>query len=285
MTCSLVDGLPSETVSVADRGLLYGDGLFETVAVRGGRLCLWSAHLARLRLGARRLGIPCPPSDLLHEECLRVVDGTADCVVRLTLTRGNGGRGYRPPAAPVPTRLLSRHPWPEHPPTWAQEGVSVDLCHMTLGENPRLAGLKHLNRLEQVLARAEWGDPQRAEGLMRDGRGRVIAGTMSNLFLVAGRRLLTPRLDTCGIAGTVRGLALAMAPDFGLEAMEGDLSLADLEAADGLFLTNALIGIWPVSRLGDIRFDLGRLPRAFLAAVRTAAHSADEDDRGPCGRS
>jgi 4-amino-4-deoxychorismate lyase len=108
---------------------------------------------------------------------------------------------------------------------------------------------------------------------------------MSNLFLVAGRRLLTPRLDTCGIAGTVRGLALAMAPDFGLEPMERDLPLADLEAADGLFLTNALIGVWPVARLGDLRFDLGRLPQAFLAAVRTAAHAPEEGNQGPCGRS
>jgi 4-amino-4-deoxychorismate lyase len=158
----------------------------------------------------------------------------------------------------------------------------VDLCSTRLGDNPALAGLKHLNRLEQVMARAEWADIDRAEGLMCDGRGRVIAGTMSNLFVVRGNDLLTPPLNTCGIAGTVRGLALALAGDFGLTAIERDLSPRDLETVEGIFLTNSLIAVWPVRRLGDRDLDSGRLPRAFLSALRRAAHSPDAETDDPC---
>jgi 4-amino-4-deoxychorismate lyase len=172
---------------------------------------------------------------------------------------------------------MIRYTCVDYPDDWARDGVSVGLCRTRLGGNPCLAGLKHLNRLEQVLARSEWGDGAIAEGLMCDGRGRVIAGTMSNLFVCRGDQLVTPRLDTCGIAGTVRGLVLGMAPRFGLEAIEGDLFGHDVNASDGMFLTNALIGVWPVKRLDDHRWDVRHLPWHFLEAVRTAAHTPESE--------
>jgi len=159
----------------------------------------------------------------------------------------------------------------------------VIFCRTPLGENPVLAGLKHLNRLEQVLARAEWWDPGVAEGLMQDSRGRVIGGTRSNLFLLHDDRLLTPRLDTCGIAGTVRDVVLHLAGTFGLEVLERDLRRADLVAADGFFLTNALIGVWPVRRLGTQEIALKHLPSELIAAVRRVARLPDwkgENDAG-----
>lgn len=268
----LINGVETDRIEATDRGLAFGDGLFETIAVRDGLPCLWRAHLERLRAGAERLRIPCPESALLRDECLRVAAGRPCAVLKVILTYGPGGRGYRRPEHSRPTRILNVHPWPEHPSDWPRTGVRVRLCDTPLGANPRLAGIKHLNRLEQVLARDEWDDPAVAEGLMCDGRGRVIAGTMSNLFAVRGGRLLTPTIDACGIAGTVRALTLRLAPAHGLAPETVDLTPADLAAADGLFLTNSLIGVWPVRRLGEVSFDPKRLPGSLIEAVRRAAH-------------
>lgn len=271
---ALIDGVRGDTLPIADRGLHYGDGLFETISLRQGVPCLWSEHLARLRLGAERLGIPLPDFELLLRECRELADGVAAGVIKLMLTRGVGGRGYRPPHHPRPSRLLLLYPQPARPASGSRVGVAVRWCETRLGENPQLAGIKHLNRLEQVLARAEW-DPDAdadgcAEGLMCDCRGRVIAGTMSNLFVYARGRLLTPRLDTCGVAGTARALVLRLAPTEGLPVAEVDLYPVDLVAADGLFLTNAVNGVWPIRRLGDQIFDVGRLPQSLMAQFDAA---------------
>ena len=250
---------------------MYGDGLFETIAVQGGEPCLWPQHMDRLGSGARRLGIPCPEPDLLYRECLESSAGMETCVVKLVLTRGSGGRGYRPPDRPEPSRILAQFPWPEHPPEWAENGIRARFCRTILGENSALAGIKHLNRLEQVLARAEWQDPDIAEGLMCDGRGRVIGGTMTNLFALIGGRILTPRIDTCGITGTARALTLQLAAQQGIEVAEADLTRQDLAGAEGVFLTNALIGAWAVTRLETIRLDPARLPWRLIGEVRSQA--------------
>jgi 4-amino-4-deoxychorismate lyase len=270
---TLIDGVETDLLSVNDRGLQYGDGLFETIAIREGSPCLWHAHYERLAHGADRLGIPCPPQDLLMRDCQRLTAGVSAGVAKLILTRGGGGRGYRPPQSARPSRILSLHPQPDYPSAWRGQGVAVIFCRTPLGGNPVLAGLKHLNRLEQVMARAEWRDPRIAEGLMSDGRGRVIGGTMSNLFLVSGGRILTPRLDTCGIAGTVRALVLKIAAGFGIEVKETDLGCDDVASADGLFLTNSLIGVWPVRWLGAEAMSQERLPAALLAEVCNAVRT------------
>ena len=272
---SLIDGIETDRLPVDDRGLQFGDGLFETIAVRDGGLCLWLRHFERLRRGAEHLGIPHPGQDLLLRECLRLIDGKSEGVVKIILTRGGGGRGYGAPECPRPSRILALHPWPNYPPAWGEEGIAATICRTPLGQSPALAGLKHLNRLEQVMGRAELRDPQIAEGIMHDVRGRVICGTMSNLFLVSGGRLFTPRIDTCGVAGTVRDLVLRMAGSFGIEILERDVFSADLNTADGLFLTNALIGIWPVRRLGARKMALESLPEDLIAAVRQAAAQSD----------
>jgi 4-amino-4-deoxychorismate lyase len=271
---ALVNGAKAASVSIADRGLHYGDGLFETIAIRDGAPCLWEEHLARLRLGAGRLAIPMPAPGLLLAECLALAQGLAAGLVKLILTRGSGGRGYRPPPTPLPNRLLLLYPRPTQPAGASEAGVAVRWCRTVLGENPQLAGIKHLNRLEQVLARAEWDADADAgacaEGLMCDCRGRVIAGTMTNVFVYAGDRLLTPRLDSCGVAGTVRGVVLRLAPQLGIKVAEVDLRPADLHAASGLFLTNAVIGVWPVRALGVQEYAVGHLPQGLIAAVRAA---------------
>ena len=238
--------------------------------------------MRRLRMGADRLSIPCPSESLLWRECRTVIGRASRCVVKLVITRGSGGRGYGPPVRIRPTRIFSCHPWTEHPAEWFRSGVSVAICRTRLAEQPILAGIKHLNRLEQVLARSEWNDPACAEGVMCDRHGRVICGTTSNLFLFDKDGLVTPRLDSCGIAGTVRGLILRTAALFGISAAEGELYVPDLFRADGLFLTNALIGAWPVRHLGERRYDVHRLPLELLDWIRVAAHQLDPEYRDPC---
>ncbi len=272
---ALVNGVKADSLSIADRGLHYGDGLFETVAIRHGAPCLWEEHLHRLRLGAGRLAIPLPAPGLLLAECLALVRGVEAGVLKLILTGGCGGRGYRRSPEPLPTRILVLYPQPTEPPQVRDAGVAVRWCRTVLGENPQLAGIKHLNRLEQVLARAEWNLDAGvcAEGLMCDCRGRVIAGTMTNVFVYASGRLLTPRLDTCGVAGTVRGLVLRLAPRLGIKIAEADLRPSDLHAAGGLFLTNAVVGVWPVRALGTQGFAVKLLPQGLISAVCAAVHT------------
>lgn len=245
----LINGRAGQALAVTDRGLHYGDGLFETLAVSAGVPELWKRHLQRLSEGCQRLAIPAPEANLLWVEAERVCAGSVRAVLKIVITRGSGGRGYRSPEKPRPTRIVSLHAWPAYPPNWQQAGVAVRVCRHRLSLNPALAGLKHLNRLDQVLARQEWTDAEYAEGLMLDPFERVVEGTMSNLFLVRGGRLLTPDLSQAGIAGVMRGLIMDSAAALGVACGTVALTLADLRQADEVFLCNSVIGIWPVQRL------------------------------------
>lgn len=254
----LVDGVAQAEIDATDRGLHYGDGLFETLAVLEARIRHWPQHLERLQSGCRRLGLDCPPPALLEQEIRQLSDGHARRVVKIIVTRGGGPRGYRPPQPARSRRILLADAWPEHPASWAREGVRVRLCQTRLGHNPSLAGLKHCNRLEQVLARQEWND-EAEEGLMQDERGHVIEGTMSNLFLVRDGALATPDLSGCGVAGVVRRIILDEAPRRGIPAAIEDMGLEQVRQADGLLLCNSLIGIWPVCAFEGRRYPVPAL--------------------------
>ncbi|SEL54200.1 4-amino-4-deoxychorismate lyase [Ectothiorhodospira marina] len=244
----LVNGQPSQSLPVADRGLQYGDGLFETLRVEAGEPLHWSRHLSRLQTGCERLGIPPPDAAVLHHEALTVLQGQPRGVLKIMVTRGSGPRGYRPPAAPAPTRILAWNAPAAAPSLTVSEGVDVRLCRMRLSRNPALAGIKHLNRLEQVMARSEWSDAFQ-EGLMLDTSGQVVEGTMSNLFLVRDDALVTPDLSHCGVAGITRARVMERARAWGVSCQEDSVRVEDLWRADGLFLTNTLIGLWPVRSL------------------------------------
>jgi 4-amino-4-deoxychorismate lyase len=267
----LVDGIPADAIGISDRGLQYGDGLFETIAVVDGAPCLWDRHLARLRAGCARLAIPPPPEEQLVDDALRLTTGVDRAVLKVIVTRGDGGRGYRPPATPRPRRIVGLTPWPGYPGDWTSAGVRVRYCATRLGRQPRLAGLKHLNRLEQVLGRAEWDDPDVAEGLMLDLEGDVVEGTQANVFVWRDGRLLTPALDQCGVAGVVRGLTIDVGRQLGVEVVEARLTPEDLVRADALFLTSSLAGLWPVRELAGRRLDPERIPRELSAAVLAGA--------------
>jgi 4-amino-4-deoxychorismate lyase len=246
-----VDGADSGRIDVHDRGLQYGDGLFETLAVRRGAVRFVDWHLERLADGARRLGIPMPDAALLCDEIAAAAVSTERSIVKLILTRGAGERGYRPPRQPRPTRIVLGFPWPALDASAWTDGVRVMWCRTRLASNPALAGIKHLNRLEQVLARSEWDDVAVAEGLMMDAEGSVISGTQTNVFASIAGRWITPALDRCGVAGVMRRAFMAWSAEQGAEVIERPLPAAELEEASGLVLTNALIGAWPVRELAD----------------------------------
>lgn len=240
-----VDGREGAGLPADDRGLQFGDGLFETMIWEAGRVPLWRRHLARLERGCRLLGLEMPEESLLLGDlALLPRDGRA--VLKLVLTRGSSARGYRIPPGLTTRRILGLHahvPWPE---AHATHGVAVRICSTRLSCNVRLAGVKHLNRLEQVLARAEWQDPLIAEGLMLDTDGRLVEGTMSNLFLIRGDELITSPLVVCGVAGIMRELVLEHAAAVGLLPRFADFGLEVLAQADAAFLSNSLYGVWPI---------------------------------------
>lgn len=254
-------------LSVADRGLLYGDGLFETIALTKGDIVLWSFHIERLIEGCQRLGIEPPEENQLFDEVKLVTQGVDQGVVKVIITRGCGGRGYRPPESAETTRIISLHPWPDYPPNWFTDGVTLRLCQMYLSSNVMLAGIKHLNRLEQVLARREWSATEVFEGIMLDESNRVIEATQSNLFLVEKGALFTADLSRCGVAGTVRRLVIEVAKKLGIKVTVGDLSLHQLKQADALFLTNSVIGLLPVKRFENNRYAPSLIPVELIKQI------------------
>lgn len=269
----LVDGDRVDRIPVSDRALAYGDGLFETIRIKDGRPCCWNLHLARLFEGCRRLGIAPPSVDLVAREVRSLARGCSAGVLKLLVTRGSGGRGYRPdPEAPA-RRICMRFDPPLYPPAWQTEGVVVRVCCTQASHNPALAGIKHLNRLDNVLARSEWSDPGISEGLMLGPAGQLVGGTMSNLFLWDGRTLATPVIDGCGVAGTVRSLAMGLAADHGIPCQERVIGRDALATAAGIFLTNSLIGAWPVRQVEARGLDPRRLPFEFVTDLIRAAQT------------
>jgi 4-amino-4-deoxychorismate lyase len=235
-----------DAVAADDRGIAYGDGLFETMRAHQGDVPWWNAHWARLQRGATRLHIPLPDENNVRAEAALLLRGS-DSVLKLIVTRGSGGRGYAPLLHATSTWILSSHPVPSPAPTG---GIVLRWCDTRLAVQPMLAGIKHCNRLEQVLARAEWSDPgsvdhEAFEGLMLSTDGDVISATSANLFVLRDGRWLTPPIDRCGVAGVCRAWALKE-----LSAEESPLDMADIESADAVFLCNAVRGILPVAKLG-----------------------------------
>jgi 4-amino-4-deoxychorismate lyase len=239
-----------------NRGLAYGDGLFETMRAHRGALPWWDAHWARLAHGAGRLGITLPGRDRVLEEATALFGDGGDGVLKLLVVRAGTARGYSPAASASepPAWQLSRHPLP--PPS---AGLRLRWCETRLAVQPLLAGIKHCNRLEQVLARAECDSAGCDEGLVRDSDGHVVSATAANLFVLHGGAWTTPPLDRCGVAGVCRAHLLGA-----LEARERRLSVADVESADAILLCNAVRGILPVAGLGPRDWP----PHPAVAAAR-----------------
>lgn len=263
-----VDGAACDQVPADDRGLAYGDGLFETLWVEAGRPRLWPLHLARLGEGCRRLAIPLPQEAVLLDDIRGCSAGFARATVRLSLTRGSGPRGYAPPAVVRPRRLVSAAPASQlQAVDGRMQGLRLHRCETRWAIQPRLAGIKHLNRLEQVLARAEWTDPQIGEGLMLDMEGRVVSATAANLFACIDGRWVTPDLSRCGVAGVARRWLLDRFRD--IEVAE--LWPRDLVRASELCLSSSLRGVVPVAALAGHGWAPGPRTRALQQAWQSMA--------------
>ncbi|MDY6946605.1 MAG: aminodeoxychorismate lyase, partial [Pseudomonadota bacterium] len=202
----LINGQPSQVIPADDRGFQYGDGLFETTLLIHRRVRFLDDHLQRLFAGCARLGIAAPDEQTLRTEIAQVTADTERGVLKIIVTRGSGGRGYRP-SATSSTRVVVLHRLVPTP----RGALSLRWCDIRLGRNARLAGIKHLNRLEQVLAQSEWRQGDADEGLMLDTEGEVVCATSANVFAVRDGVLITPDLRFCGVQGVMRAQVLKAA--------------------------------------------------------------------------
>jgi 4-amino-4-deoxychorismate lyase len=252
MTGCLLNGAVASAVPVTDRGLQYGDGLFETLRVAEGQPEAWAAHCDRLVTGCRRLAIPEPDVEQLRTETRWLFADGGDGILKIWYSRGAGGRGYASPEQPEPHRLLCRHPTRAVP----DEPARLRLCTTTLARQPLLAGIKHLNRLEQILARREWTDPAIDEGLLCDTEGFLVEAVQANLFWVHGDDgvLETPDLSACGVAGIMRHEVLAAAGELGIPHRVVRRTPRILEGASEVFITNSVMRVRPVADVDGLHW-------------------------------
>ena len=265
----LVNGVRDAGVSVLDRGLQFGDGLFETIACIKGRPRFLPLHLERLEFGCERLAVAAPNLDEIRAEVVQLARDVERAIVKVLVTAGEAvARGYARSGNERATRITLRYAWPHEAVAQLHDGVMVRTLTLRLGENPRLAGLKHCNRLEQVLARAELAtDARLAEGILFSSSGNLVSGTSSNVFLARESCLLTPRIDLCGVAGVMRRVVLREARQVGIPTRECELRAQDLHSADEVFLTNARIGIWPVRALDARELPPGPVTRHLQSVL------------------
>jgi len=269
----LVNGKKCDLISIRDRGLLYGDGVFRTIRASQGHALHWPLHYLKLQHDCFVLGITCPNFVLLSDELRSLLSAQSECVIKLIVTRGSGTRGYAPNILEEPTRIWDVFSHPKYPMDWAANGVKVRWCQLRLSHQPRFAGIKHLNRLENVLAAAESGDEDIAEGLLMDVMGNVIEGVRSNLFLVSQGRLITPDLSNCGVAGVQRERVMAWASENGIPVQVRSFLPDDVMEADEVFLVNSVIGVWPVRELEQRRWEL------FPISTRVREYLSKQDSR------
>ncbi len=264
----LVNGQVGVSLDPLDRGLHYGDGLFETLYVNPQGIEFWDQHMQRLVAGCRRLNMEPPSLSILLKESLTLIKQSGQpAILKVVLTRGCGGRGYRPPTNGQANRIISLHPLPNYPNVWQKEGVKTRICSTLASINPSLAGMKHLNRLEQVLARAEWREEDVAEGLMFDFNDRLIEGTMSNVFLMLDGQLHTPRLNQSGVSGIMRQAVFEVAKTLNMTLHERDIDKKELCKVEAMFLTNSIIGVWPVNALGGVSYPVNEITQKIQADV------------------
>jgi len=241
------------SVSPHDRGLMYGHSVFETMAVTKHTPLLLDQHITRLELGAERLHIPLD-SDAIIDDINRLCELQSRAVIRAMVSMGEGGRGYQNPPQPKSLRIVSLHDYPKHPAEYWQHGIHLGVSDIKLGLQPALAGIKHGNRLEQILARNAWQNDWH-EALLLDQANRVIEATQGNIFVLKNDTLCTPILDQAGVAGVMREYVLSVANKVGVDPQVVSLSESDVEAADAVFVTNSVIGLWPVKQFKARQFN------------------------------
>ena len=267
---TLINGSFNGVISALDRGFSYGDGVFRTVKVIQGLPEHWPLHYQTLVKDCSAIGIVCPSADVFindFEQLFSIEELVA--VAKIIVTRGEGERGYKPPAITNPMRVMIKSQMPIYAQERFSDGVTLHLCETRVGHQPKLAGIKHLNRLENVLARLEWHDPEIADGLMLDIADNVIECTAANIFARYNDLLITPKLDQCGVAGVTRKQIMARAQTLKLKTAVETIDLKRLLAADEVIICNSLFGAWQVRALQNKIW-----PKQNLAVnLRKALHS------------
>ena len=242
----LINGKPSAGLSVNDRGLSYGDGVFRTFLVNNGVPHHWELQYQKLSQDCQALGISCPNNDVLTSDIKTLFNDGTDAIAKIIVTRGESSRGYAVPNDIQANRVVIKSAMPIYPLNNQTQGVNLHLCELKLGLQPKLAGVKHLNRLENVLARMEWKDASIADGLLLDSNDNVIECTMSNIFARYGNELITPSLEECGVAGIARARIIENTKRFNLDIKIEALKLNKLMQADEIIICNSLFGAWQV---------------------------------------
>lgn len=265
----LVNGIETSQTSAFDRGLLYGQSVFETIAIRQTDFCLLDLHLQRLTKGCKALYIPLDRAALRRELTLfkGMLSGNNEkSVLRLTVTMGEGGRGYINPEAPQVNRILSLHDYPQHSKQNWIDGIILGLSEIRLASQPMLAGIKHGNRLEQIMARASW-QADWHEAILCDYESNVIEATQSNVFIVKDGIIKTPLLNNCGVAGVMRECIIEQAQKLGFKVQSVSLLLSDLLDADEIFVSNSVIGLWPVKQFQELEFTNFNVAKTLLKSI------------------
>lgn len=253
---SLVNGSFEQAISALDRGFSYGDGVFRTMRVHNGMPVSWPFHYQKLVADCAAIGIVCPSAELLMSDFQKLFEvelfqeGISQ-VAKIIITRGEGERGYAPPVITVPTRVLIKSNMPHYAASNAEHGVQLHVCDIRLSAQPNLAGIKHLNRLENVLARMEWRDESIFDGLLLDEKGNVIECTMSNIFMRSANTLITPDLSLCGVVGITRQRIMGLSKLLGMEIVIGTFTLAQLLDADEIIICNSLYGAFQVRKIHE----------------------------------
>lgn len=260
-----VNGIEEGRVHPADRGLAYGDGLFETLRVAQGRAVLEAEHFQRLAAGAEALALNLDVALVRERLGAFLAQCPPDCVAKVIVTRGVSGRGYLPDPLATPTVIYSAHALPDVPAAHAELGIAAGSCTLRLAEQPALAGHKHLNRLEQVLLRRELDALGLDEALVQDAEGWVVEGVFSNVFLVRGGVLQTPRIQVAGVRGVLRAAILHAAAGEGHKVEQGNFTMDDFLAADEVFFCNSVNGVWPVRTLAGREWTPGPVTRRWQA--------------------
>jgi len=262
----LVNGEITPHISALDRGVMYGQCIFETIAISNGRACLLDAHLQRLKRGAETLNINYDQSVLISEINTLISD-VSNAVLRINLTMGEGGRGYLNPEKQQPTRILSLHDYPIYPDLYTQKGIELGLVDIRLSHQPTLAGIKHGNRLEHIIARSQWQSDWH-EALMMDINENIIEATQSNVFIVSDGVIITPCLKKAGVDGVMRQCVIELAKDLKIAVEVKLISVNDVMQADAVFLTNSIIGLWPVKRFNETLYSDLTLPIKLLKIIK-----------------
>ena len=264
MSRILINGIAADYISATDRGLHYGDGIFETIACHGGHPVFLQQHLDRMQDGADRLDIAFPERQQIIDDISRLLAerNSADSVIKLILTRGQGQRGYRYDSQQIPTRLCIRSDWPGHVAHWQLHGIRARFCTTPASVNPALSGIKSLNRLENVVASRELGS-EFDEGFLSDSDGYVIEGTMTNLFTVTSGVLVTPDLSRSGIHGIMREQILDIARHAGIKVETANITRDELIQSEEVFVSNSVIGLCVVKQLQQQSFQPGTVAKTI----------------------